>query len=404
MKAHRLALVAALLAAAASVIFDGCANEQQGSDAGVATTTITTQIELQNGMRKLWTDHTTWTRVFLIDTIAGLPDAPQATRRLLQNQVDIGNAMRPFYGDVAGDQLTALLRDHITGAAAVVAAAQSGDAARFATARTAWYANADLIAAFLASINQNWREPDLQALMHTHLDQTLAEANAQLTHDWNGDIAAYDAVVTHILRIADTLTAGIAKQFPDSVAATPSLSASGQSLQLAMRALWEDHVTWTRVFLIDALAGLPSTPQTTRRLLQNQVDIGNAIRPYYGDAAADQLTSLLHDHITGAAEVVAAAKAGDSVRLAKAQTAWYANADQIVALLTNANPNWPIRGMHAAMHTHLDTTLAEAVARLNHDWDGDVVAYDAVVTHILTLADLLSRGIDTQFPAGPPAH
>ena len=49
------------------------------------------------------------------------------------------------------------------------------------------------------------------------------------------------------------------------------------------------------------------------------------------------------------------------------------------------------------MKMHLSTTTTEVVARLTHDWDGDVKAYDAVYNHILMMADALSDGIVKQF-------
>lgn len=39
-----------------------------------------------------------------------------------------------------------------------------------------------------------------------------------------------------------------------------------------------------------------------------QTDIGNAIKPFYGDEAGNKLAALLHEHIVGAANVLAAAK------------------------------------------------------------------------------------------------
>src|SRR3954462_12561398 len=76
-----------------------------------------------------------------------------------------------------------------------------------------------------------------------------------------------------------------------------------QALQAAVRKLWEDHITWTRIFIISAAADLSDKDAVTQRLLQNQVDIGNAIKPYYGNAAGDQLTALLKDHILISADV-----------------------------------------------------------------------------------------------------
>src|ERR1041385_237585 len=123
------------------------------------------------------------------------------------------------------------------------------------------------------------------------------------------------------------------------------------TLQAAMRKLWEDHITWTRVFIISAAGDLPDKDAATQRLLQNQVDIGNAIKPYYGDAAGEKLTALLKEHITTAAEVVAAAKANDKAKLDDANRRWFANADAIAEFLSNANPkNWPAAEMKSMMH------------------------------------------------------
>jgi hypothetical protein len=166
-----------------------------------------------------------------------------------------------------------------------------------------------------------------------------------------------------------------------------------------MRKLWEDHITWTRVFIISAAGDLPDKTAVTERLLQNQVDVGNAIKPYYGDAVGTKLTSLLKEHITTAAEVVAAAKANDSAKLADANKRWSANADQIADFLSAANAkNWPQAEMRKMMRDHLDLTTKEAVARLHGDWAGDIKAYDELHQQILHMADMLSEGIMRQFP------
>src|ERR1043165_2743470 len=160
-------------------------------------------------------------------------------------------------------------------------------------------------------------------------------------------------------------------------AATPVAARSSVSLHTDMRKLWEDHITWTRLYIISALDDLPDRDARTNRLLQNQTDIGDAIKPYYGEAAGDQLTSLLRDHILIAADVVAAAKAGDAERLQSRMTDWQANADQIADFLAQANPSaWDQSEMRSMMRQHLDLTTAEVVDRLNADWGGDVAAYD----------------------------
>jgi hypothetical protein len=166
-----------------------------------------------------------------------------------------------------------------------------------------------------------------------------------------------------------------------------------------MRKLWEDHITWTRLFIVSFSANLPDQQAITDRLLQNQVEIGNAIKPFYGDAAGTKLTALLKEHILGAVEVLKAAKSGETAALNTANTKWQTNADQIATFLNGANSeNWPLATMKSEMKTHLDLTLSEASNRLKGNYAEDVRDYDKVHEHILHLADTLSTGIQKQFP------
>jgi hypothetical protein len=173
-----------------------------------------------------------------------------------------------------------------------------------------------------------------------------------------------------------------------------------QTFNADMRKLWEDHITWTRLYIVDALAGLPEKGATAQRLLQNQVDLGNAIKPFYGDAAGTKLTSLLRDHILIAAELIDAAKAGDSAKKESATRRWFTNADDIAGFLSGANPqHWPADATRKMMHDHLDQTTQEVVAHLQKDWAADIAAYDRVHVQILSMADMLSSGIEAQFPS-----
>jgi hypothetical protein len=209
--------------------------------------------------------------------------------------------------------------------------------------------------------------------------------------------------------IAGVLTASLALAF--AVTTAPAADAhSGHgpasdkaAFHDAMRKLWEDHIVWTRQFIVSAATesgNLADIGPTTDRLLANQTDIGNALKPFYGDAAGDQVTALLRDHILTAAELIAAAKAGDTAAVETASAAWYQNADDIATALNGLNPkHWPLAEMKAHMKDHLDLTLEEAVARLQGRYVDDIAAYDKIHAQILGMADMLSDGIIAQFPA-----
>ncbi len=171
-------------------------------------------------LRKLWSDHVIWTREYIIATVAGTPDASAAAGRLLKNQEDIGAAIVGFYGQAAGDGLTALLKDHIMIAVDLVAAAKSGDQAAFATHDARWTANIREIAGYLAGANPSWPEQDVFDLLALHLKLTKDEAVARITGDWAADVRAFDDIFTEIMVVADALHDGIVAQFPDRFAGT----------------------------------------------------------------------------------------------------------------------------------------------------------------------------------------
>jgi hypothetical protein len=169
-------------------------------------------------------------------------------------------------------------------------------------------------------------------------------------------------------------------------------------LKLAMRMLWEDHIVYTRNYIISALADLPDGDAVAKRLLANQVDIGDAIKPYYGGDAGKKLSVLLTDHIMIATEVVTAAKGGDKEPLAAAQAKWSSNGKDIAAFLSSANPHWPVNDLEAMLQKHLDLTTGQVVGRLEKDWPKDIKSYDEGHRHMLMFSDMLSEGIVKQFP------
>jgi hypothetical protein len=177
-----------------------------------------------------------------------------------------------------------------------------------------------------------------------------------------------------------------------------SKCAAKNELRTNMRKLWEDHVTWTRNVILNIMDDLPGTDQAVKRLLKNQDDIGDAIKPYYGDDAGNKLAALLHTHITQAADLLKAAKRNDKDAFDRIDKDWHDNADQIADFLSSANPNWKKDDLKKMMDEHLKLTTDEAVARQKKNYDDDVEAYDKVHKEILEMSDMLYMGIVQQFP------
>jgi hypothetical protein len=199
-----------------------------------------------------------------------------------------------------------------------------------------------------------------------------------------------------------------------------------EPVRLALRQLWSDHVIWTRLYIIEAidrtpisahLVGIAGNPvgdlatalggaisilsaadAAAVRLLKNQEDIGDAIKPYYGDDAGAGLTKLLKEHILVAVNLVEDAKSGNQDKFAADDKKWDDNIREIARFLSGANPAWPEADVYDLLNQHLQLTKGEVVARLNKNWAADVKAFDDIYAEAMVIADTLYDGLVAQFP------
>jgi len=212
-------------------------------------------------------------------------------------------------------------------------------------------------------------------------------------------VAAAVLLCAAMLAVAPWRSAGAQAETRTHMDMSGAVTARQLAFRNSMRVLWEQHVAWTRLAIVSFNGSLPDLAATEARLLRNQVDIGNAVKPFYGRTAGNQLTGLLRRHILIAVDILADVKGGHQHALNGDLKRWYANANQLSAFLHKANPrNWPLPALRSMMHRHLKLTTDEAVAELSGKYPASVAAYDRVEREILGMADMLSTGIIKQFP------
>lgn len=187
-----------------------------------------------------------------------------------------------------------------------------------------------------------------------------------------------------------------------ATAATSSTTGSKTSkaalLKGNLRQLWVEHVIWTRNVVFCIVDELPGKEQAVNRLLQNQVDIGQVLVPYYGQEIGSRLASLLQTHVNIGAEVMQAAKTGRNLEESNTTHRWEENADAIATFLCNNNRHWNLAEMKDMMQLHLQLTFDEVKFRIAKDYIGDVVAFDRIQVEILKMSDMIAVGILRQFP------
>lgn len=163
------------------------------------------------------------------------------------------------------------------------------------------------------------------------------------------------------------------------------------------RLLWMEHVNWTRMTIISIVFSLPDLPFVQARLLRNATDLGNCLRPFYGDQIADRYAELIKEHLIIAAQLVTAANKGDAATAAAKEQEWYRNADDIAIFLSSINPYLSKEAVQQMFYHHLALTKKEAVTMIQKDYQSDVQVFDDIEAEALAMSDMIANAIVMQF-------
>ena len=169
------------------------------------------------------------------------------------------------------------------------------------------------------------------------------------------------------------------------------------NLMNTFRKLWEQHIMWTRSFIISTSSNLGDLDFVVKRLLRNPTDFANELTTFYGQEKADKFKVLFEKHLLIAADLVNAAKKGDTEGVSVNEKKWYANAEDIANFLSGINPYWNKKEWIKMLNEHLKMTEEEAVDRLNKKFEKDIMIYDSIEDEAMKMADYMTTGIIRQF-------
>lgn len=173
------------------------------------------QAKLKEDMRKLWTDHIIWTANAANAILGDMPGKDEITARLLKNPTDMANAIRPYYGDDVAVKFEELMKGHLTIAADFITAVKTSDEAKVSDLDAKWHQNADQIADLLSQANPDWPREEVKNMMYEHLDLLKKEIGYHINRNIPEAISNFDRIEDQALKMADAMSSGIIKQFPD---------------------------------------------------------------------------------------------------------------------------------------------------------------------------------------------
>jgi len=177
----------------------------------------------------------------------------------------------------------------------------------------------------------------------------------------------------------------------------PGITPKELALREELNTLWEQHVFWTRLFLISVAESLKDLEPTKRRLLRNPVDIANVYRRFYGEDIAKRIESLLTDHLAIGGDLIVALKNGNHMLATELTQKWYKNADEMAEFFSSINPNYNKEELRRMLYTHLQLTTLEVTSRLAKDYEADIMAFDRIEKEALEMARYFATGIVRQF-------
>lgn len=170
-----------------------------------------------------------------------------------------------------------------------------------------------------------------------------------------------------------------------------------RDLQLALRDLWTEHIFWVRSVVVAAhYKDSKGIAASEAQVVENARTIADAITPFYGQAAADQLFTLLAGHYGAVKEHMEATFAKKNPR--SASDMLVSNATELAEFLSSANPHLPKDAVLPLLMAHGGHHMQQNRAISQGDFSNEALVWDAMRNHMHTVADALTNALAAQFP------
>lgn len=166
-------------------------------------------------------------------------------------------------------------------------------------------------------------------------------------------------------------------------------SALKVDLKSALRKLFTDHAVYM-VFLLKGIVDLTSDTQVfLTRLLRNQVDIGDQLKPIIGTDNGNKVTAVLTKHIKLAGSVITAETENDR-NLNLIIQDLFTNSADVAQVLSSLNPQLlPYAATKQMFDIHNQFVIDMTVARINGDFNREQQLYDGYYNEILAMSDAI---------------
>lgn len=180
-----------------------------GGSMGNQTQPEQPMMQCNEEMRMAWLNHVFWTRMYLMSAVSDAPDRQATEERLLETADEIADTFAAQFSPSAVRQLRSLLREHIEIGGQMIEALKAGEQADYNALSQRWTANANQIAAFLASQNPFFGGRETVNMLQNHLELTRNEIEQQVKGEYTESIDTFREIVKQAVEMADYFARGM---------------------------------------------------------------------------------------------------------------------------------------------------------------------------------------------------
>jgi len=171
-------------------------------------------------------------------------------------------------------------------------------------------------------------------------------------------------------------------------------------MQRTLRELWLGHIFAVSHIVVYNMTKDPAEQDAAEKeVVANAKQIANTFTPFYGEARAETLFTLLTDHYAAVKEYSDATIAGNKDQQNAALAHFESNTDDIDVFFNGVNPNYLPRGtvraliaVHVSHHIlRINLYKKKNYAKLDTTWP-------MMRQHVYRIADTLTRALAKQFP------
>jgi len=163
------------------------------------------------------------------------------------------------------------------------------------------------------------------------------------------------------------------------------------------RELWQEHIIWTRSFIVSTVSGLNDLEFVTNRLLRNPTDFANVLKLYYGVENAKIFEKLFSEHLKLAASLINNLLKGNMEAAEHERRNWYKNADEILDFLNKLSPYMSIKKFQTLFYHHLKAVEDSFHFRFTDHYGQEIINFDVMQSEAMKMADIMSNAILDQF-------